>query len=350
MANDSSEEKSLPASKKKLEDARKKGQVPNSKDMVTACALIGALGYLWSSSGTLIAQTGALFTVAGDHLQDGLWPGLSVIAAAIGSTAEGLLGPLFAMVVIAVVLGNIIVLRGVVFAIEPITPKMSNVNPAEGFQRLFKMKALVELVKSLLKMVMLAAVLIVVLSAGLRSLVLLPACGADCIGPVFGGLARPVIGAAILLFLIAGLADIGLQRWLFMRDQKMGVSEAKRERKESEGDPMLRSQRKREQREATSAPAGRLGIARATLLLHDGVETVVGLRFKRGETPVPVVVCRGIGDTARHLLAEASRAGLPVATDPDLARLLAKRAPPGNFIPENSYQAAAMALSRAGLV
>ncbi len=350
MANDSSEEKSLPASKKKLEDARKKGQVPNSKDMVTACALIGAMGYLWSSSGHLISDTSALFTVAGDHLQDGLWPGLIAIASAIGSTSESLLGPLFAMVVTAVILGNIVVLRGVVFAIEPVTPKMSNINPAEGFQRLFKMKALVELVKSLLKMAMLAAVLLVVLSAGLRALVQLPACGADCIGGVFAGLAQPVMGAAILLFLIAGLADIGLQRWLFMREQKMGVSEAKRERKESEGDPLLRSHRKREQREATATPGGRLGIARATLLLHDGTQTVVGLRFKRGETPVPVVVCRGVGDTARRLLAEASRAGLPVATDTDLARLLARRAPPGNFIPESSYQATALALSRAGLV
>jgi type III secretion protein U len=74
------------------------------------------------------------------------------------------------------------------------------------------------------------------------------------------------------------------------------------------------------------------------------------LRFVRGETPVPVVVCRGMGEMAGKLLSEAAVMGMPVAVDAALTQTLVKHAPPGQFIPENTYQPAAAALSRAGLV
>jgi type III secretion protein U len=348
-SQDQSEEKTLPASKKKLDDARKRGQVSHSKDMVSAAGLLASVGFLFFAAQRITASGMAMFTVAGENADAGMGPGLAAIGGAVRRMLTDTLAPLFVIVVVVVIVANIAVLRGLVFAVDPVTPKFSNINPMEGLKKLFKPKALVEFAKSLLKMALLAAALAIVLSAGLNALLLAPSCGMGCIAGTFRALATPMLIAAVVVFLVAGFADIGLQRWLFLRDMRMGISEAKRERKEMEGDPHIRGQRKRQIREAATSTA-RLGIARASLLLHVGADLAVGLRFRRGETPVPVVVCRGRGPSAARLIAEAGRLNLPLVEERELVPVLLKRTQPGAYIPETTYQAAAMALSRAGLV
>lgn len=341
-----SEQRPLPPTRRKLQEARKKGQVARSKDMVGAVTLVLAIAFLSLDAKPMGAAVVAMFTAASDAVGHDFASGVNTIGQVAGAAALQTVAPLFGFVVLGAVVSNIAVMRGIPFAADPIVPRLAQVNPAEGFKRLFKLRALVELVKVVVRVTILAALLVLVLGFGVRSLVLLPGCGVSCIPSAFEGLFVPMLASASLLFVAAGLADVGLQTWLFRRDQRMSITEFKRERKEMEGDPLIRGHRRRHIREAATAPA-RAGVAQASVLFSDGGVRVVGVRYRRGETPVPAVVCRGSAAAATRLIAEAARLNIGVVEHAEIVQLLYRRAMPGQYVPENTYQAVAAALVRA---
>lgn len=352
MAKDDSEERPLPPSRKKLDDARKKGQVAGSRDMIGGAALAGVLGFAILGAGAFLAAGRALLTQAGeavaDHARTGdLMLPLSRLARSAGEQFMATIVPAFGIALLLAVLAAIAVLRGIPFSTEPVKPQLDKLNPVEGFKRLFAMRALIELVKALVKTALIVAVLMVVLAGGVRLLVLAPASGLPGVLAAAGALATPMLVAAIVLFVVAGMADVALQSWLFRRDMKMSLTEQKRERKEQEGDPHIRGARRRMMRDAAAVPPVKLGLARATLLVHAGPGgPAVGLRFVRGETPVPAAVVRGDGPRAAELIAQAKELGIRSLQDDALARALLRRSPPGAFVPQDMFQLVAAALVR----
>ena len=348
MAGQDTEEKNLPPSAKKLRDARKKGQVARSKDMVSGVALASSLGYVMLASVSIVGAAIAMFEKAGDVAAGDFHSGLESLAPVVRQAATGTLLPLMILVPAMVVVGSIVMLQGIPFSTDPISPKMEKINPIEGFKRMFKMRALIELIKSLVKTIIIAVTFVAILAGGLNALVLAPSAGLGAEIAVLRSLAMPLFGVAVVLFLVAGGSDVLLQKWLFLRDQKMSVTEVKRERKDMDGDPHVKRERKRILREALRM-AGGLGIKRATIVIHDGGGMTIGLRYKINEMPAPVLVCRGRGDRARSLLAEADGMRLPSAEDGELAREL-YRLPLGHGIPERLFRPVALALRNAGTV
>lgn len=348
MADQDTEEKTLPPSAKKLRDLRRKGQVARSKDMVAGAAMAGSLGFLMLAGMTIVTAATAMIDTAGDVAAGDFHSGLARLAPVIRHAAAGVLLPLLLLVPALAVLAAMVTLGGIPFSMDPISPKLEKINPVEGFKRLFKLHALIELIKSLVKTVVIAAAFVAVLAGGLKALVLAPSSGLDAEIAVLHVLAIPLFSTAAVLFLVAGAADVGLQKWLFQRDQKMSLTEMKRERKDMDGDPHVKRERKRIMREALRL-AGGLGMRRATIVIHDGGGMTVGLRYKINEMPAPVVVCRGRDARARAMLSEADAARLAVAEDADLVRQLF-RLPLGHGIPERLFRPMALALRNAGSV
>jgi type III secretion protein U len=343
-----SEERKLPATRKKLQDARKKGQVSRSKDMVGAVGLMVIVAYILLSGDTVPSAFAAMLTAATHAETDELMTGLREVLPSVCQAALITLGPLLALLLMSVLVANLVVLRGIPFSMDPVIPRLERINPAEGFKRLFQLRSVVEFIKSLMKMTALAAALVVVLALGLQSLMDAPACGLNCVMQVLRVELMQVLVAAAILFLVVGLLDVWLQRWLFLRDQRMSVTETKRERKEQEGDPQIKSQRRRLINEAVTGLV-RGGLTNATLVVCRPGTAAVGLRFRQGETPVPTVVVRGAGYRAAWLVSEAEQLGIPVLEDAALAERLG-RTPPGSFVPEDTYSAVAQALVQFGLI
>jgi type III secretion protein U len=316
--------------------------------MISGVALAGSLSYLMLASATIVTAATAMFEKAGDIGAGDFQSGLAALSPVIGHAAVQALLPLLILVPASVVLGSIVMLQGVPFSTDPISPKMEKINPAEGFKKIFKMRSLIELIKSLIKTIVIACAFVAVLAGGLNALVLSPSSGLAAEVAVLHTLAAPLFGTAALLFLVAGGADIGLQKWLFLRDQKMSVTEMKRERKDMDGDPHVKRERKRIMREALRL-AGGLGMRRATIVIHDGGGMTVGLRYKINEMPAPVLVCRGRDARARALLSEADGMRIAVAEDSELAREL-YRLPLGHGIPERLFRPVALALRSAGSI
>lgn len=343
---ETSEEKTLPPSAKKLREARKKGQIPHSKETVTAVVTATAFAYL-------LMRFDALFAQLGDGLR--AIPGLygKPFAAAVANLLPRLgvdvalaVTPLIGALVMAAVLANIIVNRGVVVAVDPILPKMEHLDPVAGLTRMFGLKNVVELGKAVVKTAAVTVLAAVVIAGALQALVEIPACGLRCAAPVFGALLARLIFISLALLLLFGGADIGLQRWLFRRDMRMTRTEQKRERKESEGDPLIRRMRQRDHRRNTGP---RTGLRNATFLIRSA-DLVLAMRYAAPDAMVPVLVARGMQEQAAKLLDDAKALGLPVVFDAATAELLASRLKVGGVIATDMFQPVIGCMREAGVI
>ncbi|MET3457626.1 MULTISPECIES: EscU/YscU/HrcU family type III secretion system export apparatus switch protein [Pseudomonas] len=347
--SDSSEEKSQPATSKKLSEARKKGQVSKSQDLVSGmvilfCTLcISIMVPKAQAQITALLDLIALIYIEPFHT---VWPRVLDIA---GQLLINLTLPVVAVTVGAVILTNIISMRGVVFSVEPLKPDIKRINPIDGFKRIFSMRSFVEFLKGVIKVVLLGLAFYVIGRGALQALMESSRCGAGCIESTFYLVLKPLVFTVLAAFLLVGAADVMMQRWLFGRDMKMTRSEQKRERKDSDGDPLIKQERQRQRREM-QALATKLGVGRASLMVGSDPGWVVGIRYVRGETPVPVVVCKAELEEAAQMLVQARGLGIAHSLDTVLAKDIARRAVPGDPVPDNTFQAVADILVAARLI
>jgi type III secretion protein U len=329
------EQKTLPASEKKLRDARRKrGQVAHSKDLVAAVVLVVMLVYLsfaWPKIRDQIVQLiDAVGAAAPEPFAQTQQRAISLALQVLVSTSAAVA----ALVLVATLAAGIAATGGPVFSFELVAPKFSHINPVEGAKRVFSLRNIVEFVKGVLKVVCLAVAFWLALRGFLQSLFEIPACGEACLGPMVVATLKPLAVTAAFVFVAIGLVDVLIQRQLFLRDMKMTRTEYKREQKDLEGDPLIRSERRRVRR-SFAVSQFRTGLRHAVVAVAHG-DRIVGLRYRSGETPVPIVVSKGIGDEGRRMLAEAHELGIPVIDDAALVVALAEHHAVGSMI-QNAY-------------
>lgn len=332
---DDSEEKSLPASDKKLRDARKKGQVPQSRDLVSGVTLCAALAYLffaWPTIWEHLDQIVRIITVPQGWAFEET---LHRVARHAVISIFLILAPLVVITLGLTLLFGLLATSGPVLSLEPIKPKFDNINPAKGLKKLFSLRNVVEFAKGLMKAVILTGLFLMILQAWLQPLFDVVACGETCMGPVLVAILKPVIATAVLAFMIIGVADVPIQRWLFRRDMRMSKTEFKRESKDIEGDPLIRQELRRQRRDLVVNQA-KLGITQAVLVIRGG-DHLVALRYVRSDTPLPLVVAMGHGQLAAKLAGEARMHDIPVVEDDRLARALFESSRPGSYVGEEFF-------------
>lgn len=347
--SDKSEEKSQPASDKKLRDARQKGQLSKSQDLVTGMVmLVCTLCVVVLIDGIHARVQQFLATVARVYVEPfaTVWPRVQSEAFSLLIAATL---PILVATVATVIVTNVAAMRGMVFTAEPIKPDVQHINPVAGFKRLFSMRSITEFLKTLFKLLVVAVALVIVYRLGLQALMESSRCGAACVYSSFLSLLTPLVVTALIAFLVVGAVDLLIQRWLFSREMRMTKSEQKREHKDMEGDPLIKRERRR-LRQDFQTPGARLGLEQATLIVGQAGGWLVGLRYVRGQTPVPVVVFRAAPEQSSAVLARAAQLGLPLATDSELAEAIGKRTPPGVPVPDRYFQRVADLLVSARLI
>ncbi|NNH32674.1 EscU/YscU/HrcU family type III secretion system export apparatus switch protein, partial [Rhizobium sp. SEMIA 4085] len=303
-----SEEKSLPASEKKILDARKKGQVLHSPDMVSGIMILFSTLFLFYAAPNLQVKVNLLLDEA-SHIYErpfaDVWFRLSTIAV---DALWGAVLPILGITIAAILATNVAITKGFVFSAKPIEPDFSRINPAAGLKRLTSLKSVVEFGKALFKILALSVAFSVVFHAGLKALFQAPGCGFGCLHATSLSMLKTTAFIAIAAFLVMGTFDVFLQRWLFMREMRMTKSEAKREHKDTEGDPLIRQERRKF---ARLLGTSRTGLANAVLMIGEQ-SAIVGIRYDRGETPVPSVVCRAAGKAVVSMREQARDRGVPM--------------------------------------
>ncbi|MGY4567987.1 MULTISPECIES: EscU/YscU/HrcU family type III secretion system export apparatus switch protein [Bradyrhizobium] len=341
-----SEEKKLPPTPKKLRDARKKGQSARSSDLVSGVSACAGFSCLWWRAGAIEDKWHETVRLI-DKLQE--QPFSSAVPQALNGLLElsvAAVGPLLAAAVVAGLLANVLANGGFMFALEPLKPQLEKLDPIKGLKRIASKRSAIELGKTLVKVMLLGTCFFLTVTASWKALVYFPVCGIGCLAIVFSEV-KLLAGIAAGAFLVGGLADLLIQRWLFMQEMRMTETEAKRENKEQQGDPQVKGERRRLRQ--VSANEGPLGVNRANLILR-GAAALIGLRYVRGETGVPVLVCRGEGEAASRLLGEARALRLKIVDDDVLTRQLLGKARLGNPVPSQYFESVAKALYAAGLV
>jgi len=335
-------EKTEEATDKKLMDARKKGEVPKSQDLVAAAILVASLLVLMGSGPMLydhIAKVVKTAMYQGIQAKDTQ----QVLALISSMVLDGAIAA-FSLVVVSVLVAVIAMMAqvGVIVSFEAIQPKFEKLNPAEGLKKLINVRSLVELAKSIIKAVALGAVIWQIVLSLVPLIVGSAYLSVDGAGQVAWSSMLRLIGFSCLVFLIIGPVDFGLQRWLFMRDQRMSKDDIKRERKDSDGDPHVKGQQKSLRDELANSPPQER-VPGATVVVTNPTHYAVALLYEEGVTPLPIIVAKGMDEQAAVIRGLATANRVPIIANPPLARAL-HRLPLNQPVSEELLEAVAVVL------
>lgn len=337
--SDTGGEKTEQPTAKRLRDARRDGDVPKSQDLNhTLTTLVWTL-VVAGLSGFAADRVGGLLDFAWTELDLSSPTALRDVGVAALKTFALLTILPLAIVALCGVFADFLQV-GAMFAPKRIMPQGSRLNPANGFKRMFSSENLFELAKSLLKTLMLAAVLVWLIKHYLPDIMRLPAAGLHA----YIGLDKRMLltlGACIVvLFAFVSIADRLFQNYSHRKRLRMSKSDVKREHKEDQGDPQLRGQRKRLHRQWSQQDA-RQAARNATALVVNPTHIAIAIFYEPGQTAVPTITAKGEGHLAQMMRREAEEAGVPVIRDVPLARSLNFCAEEDDFIPEEFFDAVA---------
>jgi len=345
MADQPAGEKTLPASPRKLQMARERGNVARSGDL-TAGALMLAAGLALSVLGPpafarMLAMTGHYFgeidprTIGAADLQPMLIQALLLMAP--------MALPLMLVLMIFGVLLNVSQF-GFVFSGQALQPKLERLDPIKGFQRLFSLRSFVELVKAVLKFAAIGLVVWIGVSNRLPEIFALMLTGVW--GAAIGtwDLVWAVWWRIGLTMVAIGVLDFAFQRWQYLQDQRMTRQEAMEELRQLEGDPRIRQRIRQIQRQMAMRRM-MADVPTADVVITNPTTYAVALRYEAEHMQAPRVVAKGMRLVAERIREVASENQVPIVERPELARTLFAKAEVGAFIPEDLFRTVAEVLA-----
>lgn len=339
-------EKTEPPTPKRMRDARKKGQVARSQEVVTTISLFGVIaviyglgGLAWARLVVLMDQVAAL---AATGSEDRLHQGIAIAF----DLSVAVMVPIVLATILLGIAANLIQF-GVLFSLQAVAPKLEKISPIKGAKRIFSKKQLVELLKSVFKILFLSALLFLVIRDAIGPFVSGINCGVECLADVTDQMMVRVLLITALAFVIVAGLDFMIQRHFHTKSLMMTKQEVKREYKESEGDPMVKGQRRQLAQEFIMGDV-RKQVKSSSAVVVNPTHLAVAIRYKAGETPLPMVVAKGRNYLAHDMRAEAERAGVPIFHNVRLARYLYAETEPNDYVPDDVFDVIAEILAWIG--
>jgi flagellar biosynthetic protein FlhB len=340
VAEGRDDDRTEPATPRRREEARERGQVARSADLSSAFVLLAAVLAL---------------RFAGRPLLEGLFGATAAVLGGLGSVDDdpALLTSRFGGAFLAVLLGFLpfagIVLAaalavnlgqvGFLFTAEPLKPDLDRVNPVSGLGRLFSLRSVARLLGGLLKVVIVGVVVGWTIWAERHSLVELSGRSFEQIPGITVDLMQSLsLRAAVALFVLA-LFDYGFQKWQFELDLRMTKHEIREELRRFEGDPKIRERRRTIQRRLALQRMMQ-GVPQATVVITNPTHLAVAVRYEHSMSE-PVVVAKGAEKMALRIRETALEHGIPIVERKDLARALYGTVEVGQAVPSDLYKAVA---------
>jgi flagellar biosynthesis protein FlhB len=345
MAEESDLEKSEPASPARLEKAREEGQVARSRELVTFVMLATAMGALWA--------TGAMM---GGHFSSALSNGLQFERASAFDASHMMvqagtavlhalqaLMPLLAMMLVAALVAPMM-LGGWLFSTKSLAPTFSKMNPIAGIGRMFSTESLAELVKTIVKSLLVGGVAWWVISAEVGDIMALMS------EPVHAALPHTLKLVAMTCALIIGslllvaLIDVPYQLWSHHRKLRMSREDLRQEQKENDGDPQVKAQIRRQQQQMAKRRM-MAEVPKADIIVTNPTHFAVALKYHDKEMRAPRVVAKGADLVALRIRALAEEHKIPILEAAPLTRALYRHTKLGDEVPAALYAAVAEVLA-----
>ncbi|MEE9415077.1 MAG: EscU/YscU/HrcU family type III secretion system export apparatus switch protein [Acidimicrobiales bacterium] len=337
MKGDSRTEK--PTAKRRA-DARKKGQAARSQELPQAASLVAGLALLpvvMPAIGTSL-QSSVVAILQRKNLFE---PGV-----ASASLAQVLFDSFIVLSPLLVGVGATSVIAQMALVGKPnphkLKPKFTNLDPRQGFKRVFSVQALWELFRTIMKLSALIAVGWGVWQTSGAFFLLGPAPIQSSLNEIRGVLGA-LFAQVALLGLLIGLADTAFVKFKFLRELRMSKAQVKDEQRQQEGDPQVKGEIRRQQLKMSR---GRMiaAVADASILVTNPTHLSVALAYEDGQ-PAPVVVAKGAGELAMRMRDEARRHGVPIRENKPVARQIFRSVDVGSPIPAGLYRAVAEILA-----
>jgi flagellar biosynthetic protein FlhB len=341
---ESSQEKTEEATPKRLREARKKGQVPKSRDLSTIFVLIAFFSVLSITIGYMGGQIKALMTLAFNMVADPNLSGDKILdlgKVSLVTLAKVCAPALLTGFAVGAVIGFFQV--GPIFSMEPLKPQGKKLNPIEGIKNMFKTLTFIELVKNILKITFIFFVSYQVISGSIFEILQTTRLPILDSSKIAGDIIFRIVLRVLLLFVAVAIADFMVQRWQFMKQMRMSKEEVKREYKQDEGDPHIKSHRRALHREFVFSDVPKQ-VKAADVVVTNPVHVAVAIKYNKDAMGAPEVVAKGqrlFADTIRKI---AEESGVPIMRNVPLAWSLLE-VEIGDEVPEELYTAVAEILA-----
>lgn len=334
-------EKTEKATPKKLRDARRKGQVAKSQDFPSAITFITSLGvtimiagFLYNELATFMLQ---MFRSVG-HGADFETRASGYMMQTIMTIFRTSL-PVVTVVAIVGVIANFFVV-GPVFSFETLKFDLKKLNPIEGLKQKFKLKVLVELIKSILKISGAAIIIYFIIWNALPQIISTVAMPPQVSMKIVSDFLVSATIQVGIFFLLIALFDLFFQRQQFAKEMKMEKFEVRQEYKDTEGDPMIKGKRREMFREIAYQEGPRAA-RRARAIITNPTHIAVAIKYNPPEEVAPIILTMGSGYIAEQIIKIGLENKIPIMRNVELARELYTKGAIAQYIPEDTYEAVA---------
>lgn len=342
-------EKTEEPTTKKLEDARKEGQVSKSQELTTALSLMGLFLSLKLFTGMLgnrlllsFSDTyGMIGTVGSEEfnqntygrlLQDGI---VTILIAIL---------PFLAVAFAIAFVSNVVQVKWKVTG-KPLMPKLSKLSPIKGFKKIFSLDKIMELLKAIAKILVIAVLVYTMIKDKLKDLYLLYQIGSISAAAVYVGEEIIDLGIKIsAVFLVIGFADLFYQKRKFKKDMRMTKQEVKEEYKQTEGDPQIKGKIRQKMREASQRRMMQQ-LPEADVVITNPTHFACALKYDKEVSSAPVLIAKGADYVAAKIKEAAKEHDIPIVENKPLARMLYYNVDLEQEIPAELYQMTAEVLS-----
>jgi len=330
----------------RLREAREKGQVAKSREVTTAFLLL--FSYM-------------IFKYTGEFMWEQLRSMVQIILSEIPRATEfslnfvgyiflvgirGLLlsvAPIFGLVVFVALVVEALQ-TGFLFSLDPLTPKLERISPAEGFKKMFSLQGFVELIKSIIKILIVFWITWVALRNDIPFVIVLVS-GQPMDALLLGAsLAYKVAMRVGLFYLAIAILDYMYRRWEYMRGLKMTKQEIKEEYKRLEGDPMIK-QRMRELQRQVAYSRMMAAVPQADVVVTNPTHLAVAMQYETKKMKAPKVLAKGERKVAEEIVKLADNNYIPIVENEPLARSIYRTTKVGQEVPGELYQAVAEILA-----
>ena len=342
---DESAEKEHEPTQRKLDEARRKGEVPKSNDLVTAASYAGMAlsGFALGGAGLLaVGDAGVVLFDQADRLAGLMEEGARPVVGGLMLHIAAALAPFFLVPALAAI-AMLVAQQALVFAPEKLQPKLSRISPLSNAKQKFGRTGLFEFAKSTVKLLIIGTLLWLFLLARLPRIL-----GTIHLGPGLVSVEMMKLMLEFLVLVVAilvaiGAADFFWQRHEHFRKQRMTHKEMRDEMKNTEGDPhMKQARRQRGHDIATNRMLGE--VPKADVVIVNPTHYAVALKWDRAAGGAPVCVAKGVDEVATAIRRLAAEAGVPIHSDPPTARALHATVALKEEIAPEHYRAVAAAI------
>ena len=336
------EDKQFDATPQKLKKARDQGQVVKSKDFSMAIAILVMWIAIFQFAPFIWQQISGLFITLYEQIPNKSLEEIGYMQILFKTVLPTvlILAPLLLLASFIAIVGDLIQV-GPLFTMTPLEPKLDKLNPTKYFKNLMSIKTLFELVKNIVKVVLLGIIGFVVYKAHFPQVLMLAAIDNNFAVMIeFGKLVLDFITKAGIAFLIIAAADYGVTKWKFLQDQKMSFKEIKDEYKNSEGDPHVKAQL-RQRRQQMMQQGMMDAVPEADFVVCNPTHIACALKYNQDEMEAPKLVAKGTELFAKKIIEIARENMVPVIENPPVARAIFRLVEVNSYIPADLYKAVA---------